>query len=150
MLDDTDSGNEAQDNDNVTSGTPKLFQHCVKLYELMEQHAKDTSDGKIYVGTLTNLIAEMNLSASYHTKIVNRLKAMGSIIMIKRGSGAAKSVWGLYTPPTISAFRDTDETGDIKTHRQHKQTDIQTQRINDLGRRLSKLEDWARTQGMIV
>jgi hypothetical protein len=130
---------------------PKLYQHCVKLYGLMEQDAKVASDGKIYEGSLGDLIKSMGLSQSYHSKIVGRLRAMGCISMLERGSGTStKSKWALYVQPTIELFNRTNNTGDAKWIAQTDVHNAHEQRIIDLSNRIKKIEDWARENGMAV
>jgi hypothetical protein len=133
------------------TGLPKLFQHCIRLYELMEQDAKDASDGKVYEGSLGKLISSMGVSQSYHSKIVGRLKAMRCIAMRKRGSGTnTKSIWSLHGAPTIEEFNKTDNTGDATWIQRQEVHDAHEQRITDLTRRISNIEDYLREQGMAV
>jgi hypothetical protein len=131
-------------------GFPKLYQHCVRLYELLYKYGEDVSGGeiiKIYEGSITPLITELGISQSYQSKLVGRLRVMRCITMLKRGSGAAKSKWGLYKHPTIEDFHESDSTGEVKWRKELDKFDAQAQRITDLGRRITLVENWLRDQG---
>lgn len=130
---------------------PKLFNHCLNLFRILNERAVGDDGDKIYIGSISPLLIELGLASSYQSKLVARLKEMGSIAMLKRGSGAvSKSVWGLYKEPTIDDFYATDNTGDIKWRREKEKYDEHTQRIRDLQRRVTALEDFARKQGMVI
>lgn len=129
---------------------PKLFEHCLKLYQLLDRKGSGESGDKIYVGSISPLVISLDLAPSYQSKLISRLKEMGSIAMLKRGSGAAKSVWGLYKTPTIDDFYASDNTGDVKWRKDKEKYDEHAQRIKDLTKRINALEDFAREQGMIV
>lgn len=135
-----------------TRGIPKLFERCVKLYSLMEEKADSGGAAayKIYYGSIAPMIEELGVAQSYQSKITTRLKMMGCVEMLKRGSGAAKSVWGLYKTPTIEDFYASDTTGDVKFKIEVKEHDALTQRVNDLIRRVTAVEDWARNNGMVI
>jgi len=129
---------------------PRLYQHCARLYNFMLRDSiGDPTDPKekIYIGTITPLIVEIGIAPSYQSKVISRLKSMGCVSMLKRGSGAVKSVWGLYKQPTIEAFNASDGTGDFHWRQERQKFDAANQRIIDLTRRLTALEDWARAQG---
>lgn len=129
---------------------PKLFDHCLKLYNLMDASAIGEEGDKIYTGSIGPLVVSIGLAASYQSKLTDRLKKMSCVANLKRGSGAAKSVWGLYKKPTINDFFASDETGDVKIIKAREKYDAQTQRIKDLTGRVIALEDWCRKQGMSV
>lgn len=129
---------------------PKLFKHCLELYKLLDERGKGDEGDKIYLGSISPLVVSLGLSPSYQSKLVSRLKEMGSIEMLKRGSGATKSVWGLYKEPTLQDFYASDNTGDIKWRKDKERYDEHTQRIKDITRRVTALEDFAREQGMII
>lgn len=138
------------DTNNDDDNRPRLYDHCVALYALMESNAKETSDGKIYIGSLTNLFDTLGLSQSSHSRIVGRMKAMGCIAMLKRGGGKSRSVWGLYEAPTFEAFYRTDTTGDAVWAHKAENHEGTMQRIKDLSNRLIKIEDALRDRGIIL
>lgn len=128
-------------------GEPKLFRHCVNTYKLMLDSSIEKTDGVVFVGTVTDLIKELGLSVSYQSTIGVKLRRMGCITMIKRGGGAAKSVYMLHKEPTLEDFNATDDTGDTKYLKKAEDDETALQKIRDLNRRLQAVEDWAREQG---
>src|SRR5262245_9648724 len=141
----------ATSEDNALSQEPKLFQHCVRLYERMEQEARDATDGKLYFGSLSNLLIDIGVSPSYQSKIVGRLRRMQCVQMRKRGGGGnSQSVWVLLKPPTIEDFHDSDDTGDTRYIHEAEKFDANTQRIMDLTRRIDRIEELLEEKGMAV
>lgn len=145
----TNESIEELDTESQLEKYPKLYQHCVRLYELLVKYAENTDsddEEKIYIGSITPLITELGISQSYQSKLVGRLRLMGCIRMLKRGSGAAKSKWSMYKYPTIKDFHDSDSTGEVKWRKELDKFDATTQRINDLSRRIADIENWLRDE----
>jgi hypothetical protein len=133
--------------ENSSETTPKLFEHCVRLYDLMNEQATDASDGRFFIGHMISLIKEIGLSQSYQAKIANRMKAMGCILLVKRGAGPTYSVYKLLQQPTLELFQSTDETGERLLIRNQERENALEQRVSDLHRRIQAVEDYLRMQG---
>lgn len=131
-----------------TEEEPKLYQHCVALYDKLDSYAEDLSDGRVFVGVVSRIVMdELGLAQSYQSKIVNRLRGMGSISLMKRGGGSASSVWMLHKHPTLDDFFDSDNTGERQKIREQEKHNALQQRVIDLANRIKKIEEWAMDQG---
>lgn len=118
-----------------------LYEHCYTVYTAMKERAQyepigpeDTSQGLVYEGYLTKLIAELGLSVPYYTATTRALKQMGCITQLRRGGSSSPSRWLLSGPPTVESFEVHAEPKRYKAPKNYDQ------RINDLNERINVLE----------
>lgn len=128
----------------------KLFEHCVALYELMDEKAEDFPDGRLYIGSLTTDFEELGIGGSYYTKVTSRLRSMGCVDQLRRGGGSKPSAWAIIEPPTKELFQASDATGFVHVQKKRTEFDALVQRLNDMSTRIKRLEEWARRNGANV
>jgi len=132
----------------VASVPPALFHHCKAVYEAMWADAEDRqiSDDelepgesgwiKVWEGSGVKLIDQLNLSPPYYSKVYGALQRMDCIRQIRRGGGGAPSLWLLVQEPTYELYQSVD----VLLTPQQAAKDGQQQMLNDLARRVSRLE----------
>ena len=125
---------------------PALFEHAVKVFELMwkrskpEQLSASSSDGKtvrVYEGHYTKLFDELLLSVPYYTSIKNQLVGMGCIEQLRRGGGNATSRWILWKPPELEAWKAYTP----RKARRGNATQMIQGNVKDLHDRVTRLEE---------
>jgi hypothetical protein len=128
---------------------PALYDHACNVYKTMEAEAdlvvEDDSmhpeeHRLVWEGHLTKLFARLHLSVPYYTSVTRELKRMGCVKQLRRGGGNAPSQWLILTAPTEELFREA--AGLTRTARKKNLTkfEILEQRINDLVKRVGKVE----------
>lgn len=118
---------------------PALYNYCAEVYREMDKEATPSTDNpkyKIYEGSLTKLVASLNLSNPYYSNITKALKAMDCIRMQQRGGGGHGSIWLLVQPPTPTLWR-THAADVMKQPSQREQQ--QEQRDRDIMEQLNEL-----------
>jgi hypothetical protein len=66
---------------------------------------------------------------------------MGCAKQIKRGGGTAQSRWVLLREPTLEYFQEWERTKTVLDARRVSQGALHGQQINDLGQRITALEE---------
>lgn len=122
---------------------PTTFGYSVQVYQAMMEEAQvealgpeyGDDEGLVYDGFMTKLIQGLDLPVPYYTKILGELKRMDCVRQLRRGGSTTTSRWLLIQEPTPELFRKMPED---RTPKGKQTTD---QRINDLNRRLGKVEE---------
>ena len=90
--------------------TPKLYDHCVEVYDAMDArasvHVPGTTD-RVYNGYLTPLFESLGLGLSTYTPVMRRLTDMDCVAQVWRGSRSRPSAWKMLRRPTPELFNDT-------------------------------------------
>lgn len=128
----------------VPRKTVALLDHCIRTYAEMKQQGKfdPTQNVTIYDGHLTKLIARLNYSTPYYSKITQALIKMGCIHQLRRGGGGSSSEWLLKQAPDAALFETFVA---IKTlgskNSPGGRTAMLEQQIRGLSDRVTRLED---------
>jgi hypothetical protein len=132
---------------------PAILTHAQRLYDEMLAESKPHDEGgHLYKGYMQETFKRTNLSSPYYSRITNLLKEMGCITQIQRGArGGKESVWHLRQRPTEELMLEVDPAA-INGSNQlaelvRQNHSILNQKIRDLGRRLSSLEEEVKRQG---
>ena len=113
----------------MTEGIPAQFDHCMRVYALMERESsieefeptESTADynerhqdapiaegmkgrRRVWEGHTTRIFNNLELSTPYYTSVLNHLKRMGCVEQLRRGGGSATSKWLLIREPTIDLY----------------------------------------------
>jgi hypothetical protein len=124
---------------------PALFDNCVLIYKMMDEQATDMTEGRMFEGSLTHMFMESELGLPAYGNVMKRLKRMNCVELVRRGGGGTPSRWLLITPPTIDRYEDA-AVGTTKSQSAPIRADLE-QRQRELHRRITQLEEWARSQG---
>lgn len=123
----------------MTDPMPQMYNHCVAVYKAMDAAGKPwegKSSRRVWEGFLTKLINEdCGLAVPYYSSVRNNLVRMGCIEQINRGGGTHPSMWELIHEPTEELFH---AKGKIRTN---SKSAVMEGRIDDLARRVEKLEN---------
>lgn len=113
-----------------------MFHHAKRLYDAMlaESRMQVVEDDRMVVweGAFTKLIADLNYSVPYHSKLKDHLVRMGCIQQLRRGGGSAPSVWWLKREPTEELFNHAAQL--------RKPGNAMAQQLKDLNNRVYELE----------
>ena len=120
---------------------PALFNHCVDVFAYMWKHSTEdpeNDNGRLWEGYTTKVFSqELHLSVPYYTNVMSRLKAMGCVVLLRRGGGGSKSLWSLLKQPELKEFYEAVDT--IAPQRRSK-SEAWTQQASDLSSRITALE----------
>lgn len=125
----------------MAAGPNAIYEHSVTIYTAMKQDARrvklDGVNASLWEGFATHLFSELGVPIPYYGKVLNALKEMGCIRLVKRGARTQPSKWALYKKPTRKDFDVI--AGKIKTKRR---IDIEAaeQRIRDFERQLGGVD----------
>jgi hypothetical protein len=128
---------------------PAIFEHACNVYKEMESEAELVVENDsmhpeehklVWEGHLTKLFARLHLSVPYYTSVTRELKRMGCIRQLRRGGGNAASQWLIMTAPTEELFRDESTVTGHQSTRRKTALAIMEQRVNDLAKRVLKVE----------
>jgi hypothetical protein len=140
--------------------TPALFEHAARVYKEMGSRSRTESVATVedpnmhglqvdpnlqitvYEGHLTRLFSDLGVANPYYTKIIQVLKDMGCLVQIRRGGGVALSKWQLCKEPTEEDFNAIIN----RKHRPKGKTNVLEQRVNDLMKLVSGLQDTQESQ----
>lgn len=135
-----------------TVTVPAILAHATRLYEeMLAESTPYEQGGHLYKGFMQETFKRTNLSSPYYSRLTKLLKEMGCITQIQRGArGGKESVWHLRQPPTEDLMLEVDPAA-INGANQlaevvRQNHSILSQRIKDLGRRISSLEAAAKEQ----
>jgi len=127
---------------------PKLFEHCLVVYQQMREQAKGTQIegryGLVYEGYLTRLFADLNLAMPYYTAVMRRLKAMGCVKQLARGGGSSPSKWEILDEPSYEEFAAWNERrreNDTQLGQARGQIKALNARVTDLEEKVELLMD---------
>lgn len=133
------------------AGMPALYDHCVQIYDAMfedaDLHNKDNPDPEqrhfVWEGFLTKLFTDQGFSVPYYTSVRSALMRMDCIRQIRRGGGTAPSQWLLVQKPTPELWNAYATSTGVAERNKTKmsKTRMLEQRINDLHKRVSALEE---------
>jgi hypothetical protein len=98
------------------SAPPKLFIHCITVFEQMRREATyceltdrgETRHVPVYEGFLTKLFQKLGLATPMYTLVMRRLQKMGCVRQLSRGGGSAPSRWELIEEPEYGAFEEAE------------------------------------------
>jgi hypothetical protein len=93
----------------MSAPLPALYGYCCDIYGAMDKESEATSDGKIYEGSLTKLVANAGLSNPYYSSVMKALKAMDCVRQLRRGGGGHGSQWLIVQPPTPALWKSHAE-----------------------------------------
>ena len=123
------------------SAPPKLYEHCVTVFEQMKKEAAATSvEGThafVYEGFLTRLFNKLSLATPYYTSVMQALRKMGCVKQLSRGGGASPSKWELLQEPTVELFTAAQTK---KLHDNTWRGQLEHQ-VRDLNERVDDLEE---------
>lgn len=135
----------------IPSGMPARYKHCVSVYNAMAERSEETPQGRVYTGSLTNLITQdLGLGNAYYTVIMDKLKNMDCVEMLRRGGGPSPSVWLLKRPPNPDAYNTVEQKETMQGQITKADREVLKQRQNDLERRVAHLETTLRNMGAPV
>lgn len=140
------------------STLPALYYHCCRIYKAMMSTAKlvegeDAAEPRyLWEGSLTAVFEELNIGIAQYTPVTRRMKAMDCILQLRRGGGPQPSVWVLKGEPTVERFQHTnsDRAPTPKGKEKGKLETQNAQQLRDLNRRITRLENWARSEGAAI
>jgi hypothetical protein len=126
-------------NKDKSTETPVLYQQCCLVYDKMLKESEPYGDGELYIweGSLTHLFNKLGLGISRYTTVTKHLQKMGSMEQKQRGGGPVPSQWILVKAPDLETF----EWAKQKIKYEESQMDPTAQRLQDLNRRVTNLED---------
>ncbi len=124
-------------------GNPALLDHCITIWNGMDERAEDKLEGRVYEGFLTGLFNELGLNTPYYTAVRNQLVNMDCMRLIKRGGGPTPSKWLLMQAPTIELFEAFPPSQPSQAPKLNKKANANQvmQMVRDLGNRVANLED---------
>lgn len=135
----------------IPSGMPARYKHCISVYNAMLERSKQQPQGRVYTGSLTNLITQdLGLGNAYYTVIMDKLKNMDCVEMLRRGGGPSPSVWLLKREPTPEAYNSVEHREALQGQISRADREVLKQRQNDLERRIAHLETTLRNMGAPV
>jgi hypothetical protein len=124
-----------------------LFEHCKVIYNAMLDRADDESTREqptlIYRGSLSQLFNEVGVGQPYYSQVMNKLKSMDCARLIRRGARDVPSEWLLLQEPTTELFKLPDT---VTPSRQGSAAQ-RAQRQRDLNERITRIEQYLRSQG---
>jgi len=78
-----------------------LDNHCILLYERMDSEAVVEENLQVWRGRVIATCLSVGIPQGSYTRVLNKLKSIGSIEQVSRGSrGTALAVFILHYPPT--------------------------------------------------
>jgi hypothetical protein len=117
-----------------------LFEHCKVIYNAMLDRADDESTREqptlIYRGSLSQLFNEVGVGQPYYSQVMNKLKSMDC-------ARDVPSEWLLLQEPTTELFKLPDT---VTPSRQGSAAQ-RAQRQRDLNERITRIEQYLRSQG---
>lgn len=117
-----------------------LYRHSHSTYEALEHSASTEHVGdqelRIYRGSVTKLWKTLNISMGYYSDVFTALEHNSCITRIQQGGRNVDSIIVLHGPP---AWESWTTEGLQEPLTQPKPTDILSQRVEDLERRLGRL-----------
>jgi len=121
------------------SDIPAMYEHCKLIYETMLEQAKPYGDGEmsLWEGSLTGLFEDVGLGISRYTSVTKLLQKMGCLEQKHRGGGPVPSQWVVIKDPDLETF----EYAKQQLKYEQRGPDPMEQRVNDLNRRLSAVEE---------
>jgi len=81
--------------------TPKLFQHCERVYEALQEKAT----GDIFEGSKVEVFRSVGISQGYYSEVFDILTELGCIEQTRRGTSGQTSMIALHHPPELEEFR---------------------------------------------
>ncbi len=126
---------------------PKLFEQCVQAYKLLYAESSDPEEigidignaepYRVFRGSITRIIYNVkDVNSGNYSRLMTRLKEMGCIELVERGSGTIPSVVHLHFAPDYQRY--TRAKGQ-HTKGKKKERQLEEQ-IIALSARLARLE----------
>jgi hypothetical protein len=85
--------------------TETQARHCMSVWHYLNDHSDDQ---KRYLGKLTDVFEELNISRTYYTPIWRVLEQGGYVSKVQRGGGGNPSAIVVHTKPSLDALLLTD------------------------------------------
>jgi len=134
----------------IESAPPKLFIHCITVFERMRKDAKYEDLGigdkkrraPVYEGFTTKLFQSLGLAGPYYTTVMRRLQHMECIKQLSRGGGSAPSRWELLKEPEYGDYDEVETKEREGSPRLHV---VDDHRLTEIERRLDQLEELKET-----
>lgn len=86
----------------------KTFEYCEEFYDILvkgsEPRVINGISLTVWEGSLVRAFDGMGVSQGYYSTIMDTLKALGCLTVIRRGSRAAPSLVALHHPPDDAEF----------------------------------------------
>lgn len=148
----SETGPEPEPEPLIPAGMPARYKHCVSVYDAMFARAAiEEGVGLVYTGSLTNLITQdLGLGNAYYTVIMDKLKGMDCVEMLRRGGGPSPSQWLMKRAPTPEAYNTIERTEALQGQISKADKEILKQRQADLERRLERIENVLRSSGVTI
>lgn len=77
------------------------------VYNALEEAAEydDEYDAKVFHGSTTGILDDLEINRGYYSRIFSQLKAGGCIEQLRRGGGNGASMWIIRRPPSAETTR---------------------------------------------
>lgn len=79
------------------------YKYTLEFYRLLESNAEreliDDIELMVFRGALTKLFKGLGVSQSYYSKVMDALKDLGSITVLKRGARGVDSIVAVHSEP---------------------------------------------------
>ncbi|HEX4920826.1 MAG TPA: hypothetical protein VFV92_08810, partial [Candidatus Bathyarchaeia archaeon] len=79
--------------------------HALAVWNYLNDHS---DDHKQYMGSLTDVFEELNISRTYYTPIWRVLEQGGYVSRVKRGGGRSDSIVAVHAKPSLDVLLLTD------------------------------------------
>lgn len=120
------------------TGTPKLYEHTLAMYNELRNRAEplDNGDTMRFEGSKVEAFRAIGVSQAYYSPIFDALTELGCIEQIQRGASRLPSVILLHHPP------ESEDFAAIYHVALTKPTPLDTirQEVDDLRRRLPEID----------
>ncbi|HSW91524.1 MAG TPA: hypothetical protein VLG09_02670 [Candidatus Saccharimonadales bacterium] len=119
--------------DIAVDNAPALFRHMRSFYRALVEEAEPEEDGSlVYRGHTTSIRDELRMGNPVYSKVMDRLKKMQCISVLKRGARHTNSVIVLHSEPSFRVY-ETFDFGEINNIENLKtQVAILQAQVNDL------------------
>jgi len=119
---------------------PRLFDHCLALYEKLDSRATIQGKGKdkqrFFEGSKLAVFRELGISQGYYSQTFAILTELGCIEQLQKGSVARPTVIALHKPPDVDEFKGMYRS--VLTG--SSSSDTLATEIEDIKRRLPQVE----------
>lgn len=125
----------------MTAGPNAIWDHANTIYDAMKKDSRrvriEGVHAHLWEGFATHLFSEKRVPIPYYGKVLNALKEMGCIRLIKRGARTQPSQWALYKKPTR---KDFDVVAKKVTTKRRSDIEAVEQRQRDVEKRIGTVD----------
>lgn len=119
--------------------TTEFIAECRYIFDMLKQDAQEDTEGTfIWEGSLTRWFSAKDISIDKYNKLMQHLKAMGSVEVISSGNRWAPTMLKLNDPPTVELYMKANSMG--KFDKRTTRASAVDQTLQDYGDRITALE----------